>query len=175
MKITINAGHYPGRDPGASGTTGLQEVTVTRDIMERAATYLRAVGYEVLEVQEQVLSKITELSNQFGAKIFVALHCNFATDKEINGTETFYYAPGGESEQLANCVQRQIVGSLGTKDRGTRVGNFYVLGITNCPAVLVEMAFLSNQEDELLLADENMRDQFAAAIARGVTDYFSLR
>lgn len=174
MKITINGGHYPGRDSGGVGSTGLQEVSVTSDIMARVALYLRAVSYDVLEVQENILNKITEASNQFGADLFVAIHCNSAGDGDVRGTETFCYTTGGESEQLAICIQRQIVSSLGTDDRGVKTGNFYVLRLTHCPAVLVETAFISNRDDEILLGDENMRDQFAAAIARGITDYFSI-
>lgn len=174
MKIAINAGHYPGRDQGVSGATGLVEVSVTSDIMTRIAVYLRLVGYEVLEVQEHVLQKITAATNGFAADAFVAIHCNFASNSDIKGTETFFYAKGEDSEQLATCIQGQIVNSLGTEDRGVTTGNFYVLRLTKCPAALVEMGFMSNPEDEMLLGDEIMRDQFAAAIARGITDYFSM-
>lgn len=45
----------------------------------------------------------------------------------------------------------------------------YVLTNTDMPAVLVELAFISNESDEQLLADN--RDDFARAIARGITDY----
>lgn len=173
MKITINGGHYPGRDSGAVGHTGLQEADVTRDMMARVAGYLRAATCDVLEVQENILSQITDASNEFGADVFVSIHCNAATNEEAQGTETFCYTNGGDSEKLANCIQQQIVSNLGTIDRGVKLGNFYVLRLTDCPAVLVETAFISNQADEMLLADENMRDQFAAAIARGVTDYLS--
>lgn len=173
MKITVNGGHYPGRDSGAVGYTGLQEADVTCDMMGRVASYLRAVSCEVLEVQENVLSQITNASNEFGADLFVSIHCNAATNAEAQGTETFCYTMGGDSEKLATCIQQQIVSSLGTVDRGVKTGNFYVLRLTDCPAVLVETAFISNQEDEGLLADEDMRDQFAAAIARGITDYLS--
>lgn len=174
MKIAINGGHYPGRDSGSIGFTGLQEVSVTSDIMARVACYLRTVSCHVLEVQEHVLNKITDAANQFGADLFVAIHCNSASDEDVKGTETFCYTTGGESEQLATCIQRQIVSSLGTDDRGVKMGNFYILRLTRCPAVLVEMAFISNKDDEMLLGDENMRDQFAAAIARGITDYLSI-
>jgi N-acetylmuramoyl-L-alanine amidase len=173
MKIAINGGHYPGRDSGSVGSTGLQEANVNRDMMTRVASYLRAVGYEVLEVQENILNKITVASNQFNADLFVAIHCNSFSDIEVKGTETYCYTLGGESEQLGICIQRQIVNSLGMDDRGVKTGNFYVLRLTNCPAVLVEMAFISNPEEERLLADEDMCDQFAAAIARGITDYYT--
>jgi len=174
MKITINGGHYPGRDSGAVGHTGLQEASVTCDMMARVASYLRIVECTVLEVQENVLSQITDASNAFGADVFVSIHCNAATNTDARGTETYCYTMGDNSEQLATCIQQQVVSSLGMVDRGVKTGNFYVLRLTDCPAVLVETAFISNQDDELLLADENIRDQFAAAIARGITDYLSM-
>ena len=174
MKVTINGGHYPGNDSGAVGQTGLQEASVTQDMMGRVADYLRAVSCTVLEVQENVLSEITKASNDFGAEVFVSIHCNAASNADAQGTETFCYMAGGSSEKLAACIQTQIVNSLGTVDRGVKTGNFYVLRLTDCPAVLVETAFISNKDDEKLLADEEARDQFAAAIARGITDYFSM-
>lgn len=174
MKITINGGHCPGCDSGALGHTGLQEADVTCDMMGRVAHYLRAISYDVLEVQENVLSRITNRSNEFGADLFVSIHCNASMNVDARGTETFCYATGGESEKIANCIQQQIVQHLGTVDRGVKTGNFYVLRQTDCPAVLVETAFISNLEDEELLADEKIRDEFAAAIARGVTDYLSM-
>jgi len=174
MKITINGGHYPGRDSGAVGHTGLQEAIVTCDMMGRVAGYLRAVSCEVLEVQENVLSQITDASNRFAAELFISIHCNAATNTDAKGTETFCYSTGGDSEKLATCIQKQIVNSLGMVDRGVKTGNLFVLRLTDCPAVLVEVAFITNEDDEMLLADENIRDQFAAAIARGITDYLSM-
>ena len=75
---------------------------------------------------------------------------------------------------LANAVHRQIVDSLHTVDRGVKlaipgVNGLYVLNNTAMPAILVELAFISNDYDEDLLA--NYQDAFARAIARGVTDY----
>lgn len=173
MKITINGGHYPGRDSGAVGRSGLQEADINRDIMSRVADFLRAVDCDVLEVQENALRRISEISNEFGADLFVAIHCNGSVNTDASGTETFCYTIGSDSEKLAACIQQQIVSSLGTADRGVKTGNFYVLRMMNCPAVLVETAFITNENDEALLADEEKRDAFAAAIARGVTDYLS--
>lgn len=172
MKVTINGGHYPGLDSGAVGiTTGLQEAVVTRELMQSVAGYLRAVGYTVLEVQENNLSQITSASNAFGAELFVSIHCNAAASTEAKGTETYCYQWGSSGTRLARCIQKQIIDNLGTVDRGIKTANFHVLRETECPAVLVETAFLSNPEDEQLLADTAKRDEFARAIARGITDY----
>ncbi|EIW20703.1 MULTISPECIES: N-acetylmuramoyl-L-alanine amidase family protein [Pelosinus] len=171
MKIVINGGHCPGLDSGAVGASGLQEAIVAKDIMKRTACFLRAVGYNVLEVQENELYQITDASNSFGADLFVSVHCNAATNTGAKGTETFYSSGSVKGGKLAQCIQNQIINSLGTVDRGLKTNNLYVTKYTDCPAVLVETAFISNAEDEALLINEGKRDQFAAAIARGITDY----
>ena len=170
MKICINGGHYPGLDSGACGSY-LQEADVTKNLMQKVAGYLRNVGYEVLEVQENELADITNASNDFGADLFVSLHCNAAANTEAKGTETYCYDLNGEGAMIAQCIQKQIVNSLGTVDRGVKESKtLYVLKHTDCVACLVETAFISNENDESLLA--NQLDDFARAIARGVTDYF---
>jgi N-acetylmuramoyl-L-alanine amidase len=171
MKIVINGGHYPGVDSGAVGASGLQEADVARSLMGKVANYIRVVGHEVLEIQENELYEITDASNNFGAELFISIHCNAAENREAKGTETFCYQLGSEGEELARCIQKQIVNSLGTVDRGIKTANFAVLRGTNCPAVLVETAFISNIDDETLLASEGAKDIFAKAIARGITDY----
>lgn len=171
MRITINGGHCPGLDSGAIGQTGLQEADVARNMMTRVANYLKAVGHEVQVVQANELYDITDMSNAFGSELFVSIHCNSAANTEAKGTETFCYKLGGEGENLANAIQSQIVTNLCTVNRGVKEASFYVLKHTNCPAVLVETAFISNVEDEAMLMDETTVDNFCSAIARGVTDY----
>ena len=71
---------------------------------------------------------------------------------------------------LAQCIQDQIVQSLGTVDRGLKERpGLIVLKHTCMPAVLIETAFIDNTDDAELLT--NNRDDFARAIARGITDY----
>lgn len=171
MKIVINGGHCPGIDSGAVGASGLQEADVVRSLMGKVANYIRAVGHEVLEIQMNELDQITDASNSFGAELFISIHCNAAENRDAKGTETFCYQLGGGGEKLARCIQNQIVNSLGTVDRGIKTANFAVLRDTDCPAVLVETAFISNGDDEALLASEQGKDDFAKAIARGITDY----
>nr|WP_092074744.1 N-acetylmuramoyl-L-alanine amidase [Dendrosporobacter quercicolus]NSL49865.1 N-acetylmuramoyl-L-alanine amidase [Dendrosporobacter quercicolus DSM 1736]SDN11802.1 N-acetylmuramoyl-L-alanine amidase [Dendrosporobacter quercicolus] len=171
MKMTINGGHCPGFDSGAVGATGLQEAVVVKDVMQRVAGYLRNIGSDVLEVQKNELYQITDASNRFGADLFVSIHCNAAVNRAAQGTETYCYSLGGPGEKLAGCIQRQIVNNLGTVDRGVKTDRFYVLKNTACPAALVELAFIGNPEDEKMLADQAKRDEFARAIARGITDY----
>jgi len=182
MKICINAGHYPGKDSGAVGQTGLQEAIVAEEIAHKVCGYLTAVGYEVLFVQENELYQITNASNRFGADLFISIHCNAASNESAQGAETWFNNGSAKGRELATCIQDQIVNSIkypngenivdrGIKNATTGVNGLYVLSNTDCPAVLVECAFISNTEDECILADKKQRDELARAISRGITDY----
>ena len=71
---------------------------------------------------------------------------------------------------LAQCIQKQLINSIDTTDRGIKeMPGLLVLRYTDMPAVLVETAFIDNDDDMLLLM--NHWDDIARAIARGVTDY----
>lgn len=167
MKIFINPGHG-GNDPGACGY-GLKEAVVALNIAKRVENYLRAVGYDVKTFQFDGLQEICDDANAFNADLFVSIHCNAGGGK---GTETFYLQGSAKGETLAACIQKQIVNSLPVVNRGVKTSTgLYVLKYTDMPAVLVETAFIDNQGDATLLRDKE--DDFARAIARGVTDFYS--
>ena len=174
MKICINAGHAPNGnpDPGAIGATELRESDVAHNIMQRVMFYLQQVGYETIQVQDDDLQSICDASNNFGADLFISIHCNATANSEAKGTETFCTREFSEGGKLASYIQSQIINNMGTINRGVKVGNdLYVIKHTNCPAVLVETAFISNRDDEALLAREKGKDGFARSIAVGITNY----
>lgn len=174
-RVTVNAGHCPGVDPGAVGPSGLQEADVVLAIGERVADYLRAAGYDVLFLQEDSLSSICYQSNDFKADAFVSIHCNAAAASEAHGFEAWVCdPPSAGAARLAECLRQQIASTFPSlTDRGVKRGGLYVTRYTDCPAVLVETAFISNPSEEALLADEGVREEYARAIARGVSDYFT--
>ena len=188
MKVMIDPGHAgPNTDPGAvNGTTGLQEADVALVISRLVENYLTAVGYEVKltrtdweQAETDDLSYRTALANDWGADIFISLHCNSAANSSAKGFEV-WTSPGDTlGDKLATCIYGQIAAEF--PDRVGRVdysdgdpdkeSRFYVLMYTDAPACLVEMAFISNDEEAALLADAVWQDRYARAIARGVTDY----
>lgn len=177
MKVFLNPGHAPdgNPDPGAvNEITGLRECDVALAVGKAAASYLNAAGVETELLQSDSLYEICRTANDSDADIFVSIHCNAAEAISANGTETWACAGSYRGSILADRIQKQIVESLGTTDRGVKiatpgVNGLYVLSNTAMPAVLVELAFISNESDEQLLADN--QDDFARAIARGITDY----
>lgn len=169
MRVCINAGHYPGLDSGALGRT-ITEAEYTMELMESVCYYLEIAGTDVLRVQENELSAVTDTANEWGAELFVSLHCN-AANKRARGTESYAYYGSVEGARLAEAIQRQLTDTIDTVDRGVKEAGFYVLKYTDCPAALIEVAFIDNEEDEQMLLAK--KDEIARAIARGITDYLT--
>ncbi|MBI5368467.1 MAG: N-acetylmuramoyl-L-alanine amidase [Planctomycetes bacterium] len=75
-----------------------------------------------------------------------------------------------ESRELADDV-RAAMKRLPTNDRGTRAAGFYVLRWSHCPAILVEMEYVSNATGEAALARSEYRQEIARAIAAGILGF----
>ncbi|MBN2640398.1 MAG: N-acetylmuramoyl-L-alanine amidase [Victivallales bacterium] len=61
--------------------------------------------------------------------------------------------------------------ATGANDRGLKRARFYVIRKVSCPAVLVEVGFLSNRAEELKLGKNEYQDKIAEAIADGIYNY----
>ena len=178
-KIFLNPGHCIGIDSGAvNPVNGAEEANICYSVACKVEEYLKNAGCSVYTLQSNNLCgeypahpNIVATANELGADIFISLHCN-AFNEKANGTECLVFAKGSYAEDLANAIQNQIISSLGTVDRGVKERpDLAVLKGTKMPAVLVEMAFIDNADDCSKLISK--QDDFARAIARGVTDYLS--
>ena len=177
MRVFLNPGHDLERDSGAVNPgSRLRECDVAANIGGLVKAYLEAAGCEVQMLQSDNLAGetpglpcVVDTANGWSADVFVSLHCN-AANGYARGTETLVYNEDGDAAELAACIQSQVVGSLGTIDRGVKERPMLiVLNSTDMPAVLVEMAFVDNDEDAQILTER--ADEMARAIARGITDF----
>ena len=178
MKIFIDAGHnYSGADTGARGF-GLKEETVSFGIATYLHNLLKDAGHEVKMSRKSVtdnigtteaesVSRRAQMSNEWGADLFISIHCN-AHNSSARGTETLVYALGSKASDIAAKVQWSIVNKLGTTDRGVKVRpDLVVLKKTSAPALLIETAFIDNEDDAWLL--KTRQEDFARAIFEGIT------
>jgi N-acetylmuramoyl-L-alanine amidase len=76
-----------------------------------------------------------------------------------------------ESQAVARLIQEELNGALGLRDRGVKQAPFRVLMGAAMPAVLVELGFLSNPEEEQRLGDPEYRGQLADALVRAISRY----
>lgn len=176
MKIFIDPGHnYSGADTGAVGN-GLREQDITFSVAEKLKKLFVQHGYEIKMSRnkitdnvgtsvEESIQKRYQMSNDWGADLFLSLHCNSGGG---TGTESLVYSSSGEAAQYAERISAAIVSNLGLKNRGVKVRtDLGVLRGTTAPAVLVELGFIDNAGDAKLLKEE--QQEYANAIFEGVT------
>lgn len=183
MKICIDAGHnYSGYDTGAEGN-GLREQDITFKIADKLKRLLNLTEIPVVMTRKgfeenlgknsnDSLAERVSIANFCKCDLFVSIHCNSSPNKTAKGTETYIVGSGGEAEKIAEFVNAKIVKKLGLVNRGVKEANFYVLRKTQMPAILVETAFISNENDALMLKEHY--DGFAEAIYEGLCKYLNI-
>ena len=191
MRIVIDSGHSGSPDPGAvNARTGLRESDVALAVSRLVEAELTQAGHVVKltrtdweEPKTDDLEYRTSLANDWGAELFVSIHCNSAASPNAAGYEIWTSPGETQGDVLATCIYKQIAAEFpnragradysdGDPDKESR---FYVLVHTDAPACLVEMAFISNDEEAAFLSDAVWQQRYARAIARGITDYAAIR
>lgn len=163
---------------------GNKEANINLAIGSKLKNLLETKGYTVILTRQadvdfagpgasasQELQARCDIANNSEADIFISIHCNAAENPEAGGAETWYYDAGYD---MAEAVQFELTG-MGLADRGIKQGNFYVLKYTEMPAILVEVGFLSNAHEEVLLCDGEFQWGVAKALARGILHYTNAR
>lgn len=183
--IAIDPGHG-GPDPGAVGN-GLKEKDITLRMAQRVAGLLSAKGARPLLTRnadyEVGLYERTDMANRAGAEIFVSIHINANINPAVQGTATYILSPAGggdpsrreESRKLASYIQARLVQRLGLENDGVLEANFAVLRTSAMPAVLVEVAYITNPQEAALLIQDWFVEETAQGIVQGIMDYLSER
>jgi N-acetylmuramoyl-L-alanine amidase len=175
MKIVIDPGHSGPREPGACAG-GVRECDVVLAIAKLLAEQLYDTGYEPLltrtgDIDSDGLAFRADLANANGADVFISIHANSVANPAAHGTEVYHYPGSARGRRLASLLQSRLVAELGTADRGVKEANFQVLRETDCPAALVEVAFISSEADRRLLTGYAGQLAAAVAIAGALADY----
>lgn len=173
--VCLDAGHG-GNDPGAVGQQGTKEADVALQLVLMIEEKVKNFAYTVLIRKSDIRINPNEravIANNAKAALFVSVHCNGAENKEAHGTETLYHRNSKNGKRLAKCVQSELVKAHKLYDRGIKADmrHLAVLEQTAMPAILTEVAFVSNAEEEILLNDSDWLDKVASAISLGIKNY----
>ncbi|MDI6604506.1 MAG: N-acetylmuramoyl-L-alanine amidase [Thermoanaerobacteraceae bacterium] len=174
MLIAIDPGHG-GKDPGAVGAH-LLEKDINLNISLKLREILVQRNIDVIMTRDKdvmlELQPRCDIANNSKADYFISIHANSFKDSDAKGTETYAFSKNSIGNKLADHVQKAIVSTLNTVDRGVKFANFYVLRYTDMPAILIETAFITNKDDENLLITKP--DLFALAISNGIMNFLSI-
>ena len=174
--ILIDPGHG-GVDSGTVSADGLQEKDVVLDIARSMIAWNKGLlksKYDIYVTRNTdtliSLDDRTKLTGYMKPDILISLHCNHSVSSKANGIEIYTYKViNGYTEQSVRHAQTmadQLNQKLGFKNRGTKKADFQVLRETIwfCPAILLELGYLSNTVDLDYLKNKEKRKALALAI-----------
>jgi len=174
--IVVDAGHG-GHDPGAVSPNGTKE----KDVILKASLLLKQklenAGFKVYLTRERdnyvKLYDRAGIANQLPADIFISVHANAAKNTAAKGIETLY-APdtSRNNKALARAIQDQLIDKTNATDRGiVSRPDLVVTRETEMSAVLVELGFLTNGDEEIKLLSESYLEKCAESIVEGIIDF----
>ncbi|WP_108670620.1 SH3 domain-containing protein [Peribacillus acanthi] len=171
--IVLDAGHG-GTDPGAVGLHNYESILTLLTVSKTAALLKEAGANVVLtrSIDKYISLKArVDVSHKANADAFVSFHYNVGT-KTSSGIISFYYSAAKE-KRLADTIHKSLVAHTGMKDQGVRYGNFHVIRENKKPAVLLELGFVSNPNEEILVATEEYQTKAAQGVYEGLVSYFN--
>ena len=173
-----------------TGTTGkfsgLNEYELNLQVSLLLRDELEDRGYEVVMTREDHDTAISnkeraELAAAEGADILVRIHANGSEDTSVNGALAMVPSQSNpyvgymyeECYELGEDILKAYCESTGIVDDGVQYyDNMSGINWSTIPVTILEMGFMSNQNDDLLMADENFQPVMAEGIANGIDDYF---
>ena len=178
-------------------TVTLDVALRTKQLLERRGWLVvltRTEDRELSPDKRTDLRMRDDWATQHRADLFLSIHFNHA-EPHVAGVETYTMAPqfmrssgegkaddmtgiaypGNRSDPgnllLGERLHRSMLRTLKAPDRGLKRGRQAVLRMLECPGVLVECAYLSNDDSARRLAGLEYREQIAQAIAAGVESF----
>lgn len=185
--IVIDPGHGYGMagkpdklDPGGVGNVTEQAINLA--VAKQLTDKLTAMGASVVRLKTESEYILTDtrpiVARSYGADMYLSLHCNSVENVEAHGVEVYYFTPF--SQPLASAINSELVSFYdgvyadGTdSDRGAKYSYYWVTLQQDFPSVLVEMGFVTNERECMIMANAENQSKIADAIADGVYAYFA--
>lgn len=189
--IVIDAGHGT-PDEGAESNNGVTEAEINLRIALKLQNLLEQSGAKVIltrsnetaiydidkkTLREKKVSDIhnrVKIGNESSADIFVSIHLNKIPQNQYWGWQCFYNQ-NEKSKILAENLQNNLNEAIQKENKriAMRLDTVYIMKNVEIPISIVECGFLSNEEEEKRLQEDDYQNRLAWGIYNGIMDYFN--
>lgn len=186
--VVVDPGH--GGIDGGANKDGILEKEINLAIGIKLKKQLQEKGYTVIMTRDEDVSLDNSsksrhqrdlnaraaIINNSNAQLFISIHVNCNIKKpSTSGAIVFYSNKFDQNKSLAYFIQRAL-NNISLKNKKRTIhdpaeAKYMILRNTNIPGVLVETAFISNEEEKKQLLNESFREETAKAIVFGIEQY----
>lgn len=183
IKIYIDQGHNPESPNSGAEGNGLREQDLvfrigieTKRLLDNNPDFETRLSRPTADTQlgtsnASSLKVRVDEANTWGADLFLSLHCNASVDSSASGSEALVFSRFGTSYTIAEVLLTALTEATGLRNRGVFIRpGIYVLRRSAMPAVLLELGFITNPADAILLRDNPTL--FARGIYNGLVRYY---
>ena len=178
--ICLDAGHG-GIDNGSYGPNGTYEKEHTlaialclRDSLEEnGASVVMTRSCDMLPAATDTAPDHTariSIATDAGADLLLSLHADGFYPRPSSKSTVYFYR--AESEALAHCLATSLGDELLSPSPSYRFGSFPIIRYAPMLSVWVDIASLSDPEEELFLTSRDGRAKIATALYQGITQFF---
>lgn len=176
--LVVDAGHG-GKDGGAlSARKDVYEKNINLDILLKLKELLDKedikVYYTRMSDETTFLRPRVNLANSVESDFFISIHCNSSTSKGPGGTEIYYYdkeSNGVKVKDLATISSEEMDKAISLKKRGIfkmQGDDIFILNKAEVPAVIIEVGYMSNNNDLNYLNNDDNRRNIADGVYNSI-------
>ena len=194
--VFLDPGHG-GKDPGAV-YYNTQEKDLTMQIYQKLRKELQGLGYTVLtsrdsDVYVDFVTERSKMVNKTDSDMFISIHFNASGNPASgrSGIQTYSYEEDSgyrakinpywhnhpdrisESNRLAADIHSSLLAETGAKDAGLLQSSFAVLRETDKPAVLLELGYIDNFNENQQVRSDAYQNRLVAGIVKGIQKYYA--
>ena len=173
--VLIDISHG-GKDPGAINKEGIKEKDLSLDYASYINTELTKHKLNILQTrtEDEFISLFdrVQTAKSKNIDVVVSIHFNTSKDPSASGIKTYFKPECEKSLKLDRLFHSKVQSTGLMKDNGGDPVGFYVLKNSPVPAIMIDIGYLTNEEDLKLIRNDKFKVKFASVLSETLVDFW---
>lgn len=177
-KFVIDGGSGEENHKSTNSLIGINARDINLEIATELEKLLKESGAEVILTRKDrkniPLCDRALIANENKPDFFISILQNSFPSSGVSGTEVYHYRGDEDSEKMSINILDEICNKLGTKNRGVKNAEYYLLRQIRSSAIIIQLLYITNPQDRLKLEDKEFVKKAAKAIYNGIGRFYNI-